>query len=114
MLKKPTLIIIAGPNGSGKTSITSKILKHEWVQENRTRLIVGLCQSYLLQQKNTFQTRKLPFACYFLKGIWHYLIKLFKHEHTYLHFVHSYDHFSTAMYFFIVSKLITNLHSNST
>ncbi len=33
MLKKPTLIIIAGPNGSGKTSITSKILKHEWVQE---------------------------------------------------------------------------------
>jgi predicted ABC-type ATPase len=33
MLKKPTLIIIAGPNGSGKTSITSKILKHEWVEE---------------------------------------------------------------------------------
>jgi predicted ABC-type ATPase len=33
MHKKPTLIIIAGPNGSGKTSITSKILKHEWVQE---------------------------------------------------------------------------------
>lgn len=32
-MKKPTLIIIAGPNGSGKTSITSKILKHEWVQE---------------------------------------------------------------------------------
>jgi predicted ABC-type ATPase len=33
MLKKPTLIIISGPNGSGKTSITSKMLKHEWVQE---------------------------------------------------------------------------------
>jgi predicted ABC-type ATPase len=33
MHKKPTLIIIAGPNGSGKTSITSKILKHEWVEE---------------------------------------------------------------------------------
>lgn len=27
---KPTLIIIAGPNGSGKTTITSQILKHEW------------------------------------------------------------------------------------
>jgi predicted ABC-type ATPase len=32
-MKKPTLIIIAGPNGSGKTSITGKILKHEWVEE---------------------------------------------------------------------------------
>jgi predicted ABC-type ATPase len=30
--KKPVLIIIAGPNGSGKTSVTSKILKHEWTE----------------------------------------------------------------------------------
>lgn len=30
--KKPVLIIIAGPNGSGKTSITSKILEHEWIE----------------------------------------------------------------------------------
>lgn len=28
---KPKLVIIAGPNGSGKTSITWKILEHEWV-----------------------------------------------------------------------------------
>ena len=28
----PVLIVIAGPNGSGKTSITSQILKHEWIQ----------------------------------------------------------------------------------
>ncbi len=27
---KPILIVIAGPNGSGKTSLTGKILKHEW------------------------------------------------------------------------------------
>ena len=31
-MKKPVLVIIAGPNGSGKTSITSKILQHEWVE----------------------------------------------------------------------------------
>jgi predicted ABC-type ATPase len=29
---KPVLIIIAGPNGSGKTTITSKILQHEWME----------------------------------------------------------------------------------
>ena len=29
---KPKLIVIAGPNGSGKTSVTSQILKHEWVE----------------------------------------------------------------------------------
>lgn len=28
---KPTLLVIAGPNGSGKTSVTMQILKHEWV-----------------------------------------------------------------------------------
>ncbi len=28
--KKPELIVIAGLNGSGKTSITQKFLHHEW------------------------------------------------------------------------------------
>lgn len=31
--EKPTLIVIAGPNGSGKTSITSRLLKHEWIKD---------------------------------------------------------------------------------
>ena len=31
-IHKPVLIIIAGPNGSGKTSVTSKILRHEWME----------------------------------------------------------------------------------
>ncbi|MCL1932525.1 MAG: zeta toxin family protein [Candidatus Azobacteroides sp.] len=31
-MEKPKLLIVAGPNGSGKTSVTGKILKHEWVE----------------------------------------------------------------------------------
>lgn len=31
---KPVLIVIAGPNGSGKTSVTSKILHHEWMEDS--------------------------------------------------------------------------------
>jgi len=30
---KPKLIVIAGPNGSGKTSVTGKILEHKWVED---------------------------------------------------------------------------------
>lgn len=32
MLIKPKLIVIAGPNGSGKTSLTNQILKHKWIE----------------------------------------------------------------------------------
>lgn len=31
---RPVLIIIAGPNGSGKTTVTSKILRHEWLEDS--------------------------------------------------------------------------------
>ena len=32
-MNKPILIVIAGPNGSGKTSITNKLLNHKWIEE---------------------------------------------------------------------------------
>ena len=31
-MERPKLLIIAGPNGTGKTTVTGKILKHEWVE----------------------------------------------------------------------------------
>ena len=31
-MEKPKLLIVAGPNGSGKTSVTSDILEHQWRQ----------------------------------------------------------------------------------
>ncbi|MBQ7734643.1 MAG: zeta toxin family protein [Bacteroidales bacterium] len=32
--KRPVLIVVAGPNGSGKTSVTSKILHHQWLENS--------------------------------------------------------------------------------
>jgi predicted ABC-type ATPase len=31
MNDKPRLIVVAGPNGSGKTTITENLLRHEWM-----------------------------------------------------------------------------------
>ena len=33
----PEMIVIAGPNGSGKTSVTQKFLLHEWAEGNGRR-----------------------------------------------------------------------------
>ena len=30
--KRPTLCIVAGPNGSGKTTMTTQLLRHEWTE----------------------------------------------------------------------------------
>ncbi|MDR3087345.1 MAG: zeta toxin family protein [Azoarcus sp.] len=29
---RPSLIVVAGPNGSGKTSLTNKVLQHQWLE----------------------------------------------------------------------------------
>lgn len=54
---KPVLIVIAGPNGSGKTSVTAKILHHEWleisrydnsIEDTEARILFRLSDSELL------------------------------------------------------------------
>jgi len=32
--KKPELVIVAGPNGSGKTSVTEQLLLHTWTENS--------------------------------------------------------------------------------
>jgi len=32
--KKPTLCIVAGPNGSGKTTTTIQLLENEWTADS--------------------------------------------------------------------------------
>jgi len=32
-MRKPVVIVIAGPNGSGKTSTTRLVIKHEWAEQ---------------------------------------------------------------------------------
>jgi len=33
-IHKPVLIVIAGPNDSGKTTITSRVLHHKWLEDS--------------------------------------------------------------------------------
>ncbi len=54
MSKRPLLIIIAGPNGSGKTSITSKLLTHDW-QENSVYINPDNVANDLFGDWNSFE-----------------------------------------------------------
>ena len=47
---RPVLIVIAGPNGSGKTTITSKILRHEWLEDAEARLLFRMTNGKLFKR----------------------------------------------------------------
>lgn len=37
--RKPILIVVAGPNGAGKATITDKLLRHEWMGGANTSIL---------------------------------------------------------------------------
>ena len=48
--RRPVLIVIAGPNGSGKTSITSRILNHEWLDDADATLLFRLVNGIVVKR----------------------------------------------------------------
>ena len=46
--KNPTLCIVAGPNGSGKTSTTVQLLHNEWAENSLYINPDNIAQSYLV------------------------------------------------------------------
>lgn len=56
---RPVLIVIADPNGSGKTSVTSKILHHEWLEDSESvRLPNAMSKSSPTGLQPSFRDRK--------------------------------------------------------
>ena len=63
-LHKPVLIVIAGPNGSGKTTITTQILQHEWMENsilNCRRVSLIAYRSYIYDNSIDNQEARLLF-----------------------------------------------------
>lgn len=54
--KKPTLCIVAGPNGSGKTSTTIQLLRYEWGDK-----VCILIPIILLKKNSETGIRQMPF-----------------------------------------------------
>lgn len=38
--RRPEMIVIAGPNGSGKTSVTQRFLHHEWAEAEWAKILL--------------------------------------------------------------------------
>ncbi|MDR0789702.1 MAG: zeta toxin family protein [Bacteroidales bacterium] len=70
VIDKPKLLIVAGPNGSGKTSVTSKILKHIWIEgcqyinpDNIAQEVFGDWNSYESVMKAVQYAEKMREDC---------------------------------------------------
>ena len=50
--KSPEMIIIAGPNGSGKTTITTQFLHHEWAEGISTKITSRLSLDIIFYRKD--------------------------------------------------------------
>ncbi len=61
VIHKPVLIVIAGPNGSGKTSVTSKILHHEWMEDSMDAIMQAAKYSEDLREQCLLEHKSLIF-----------------------------------------------------
>ena len=57
--QKPRLIVVAGPNGSGKTTITEKLLRHKCIEECQYKQVVNQSPPNLTPNPNAQPDSKL-------------------------------------------------------
>ena len=67
-IRNPVLIVIAGPNGSGKTTITSRVLHHEWLEDSILYQPRQYCtkraKNYLHLVTTTHIHHRIPNICF--------------------------------------------------
>ena len=60
--RKPTLCVVAGPNGSGKTTTTIQLLNNEWAADSLYINPDNIAQETYPKEDSIFSKSPVPFA----------------------------------------------------